>query len=66
MGKVAPESVKSAPVRAAALTVTGAVPDEVNVTGSVEVEFTATFPKESDLVLTVSCGVVAAVPVPRN
>jgi uncharacterized lipoprotein YbaY len=65
-GKVAPESVKPVPLRAAALIVTGAVPDEVSVTGSVALEFTATLPNDSELVLTVTCGVVAAVPVPPS
>jgi uncharacterized lipoprotein YbaY len=65
-GKAAPESVKPVPLRAAELIVTGAVPDEVSVNGSVVLEFTATLPKDSEVVLTVSCGVVAATPVPPS
>ena len=66
-GKVAPESVKPVPARAAALIVTGAVPDEVSVTGSVAVEFTATLPKDSAVVLKSNCAVVVAtVPVPLS
>ena len=65
-GKVAPESLKSAPLSVAALIVSGAVPDEVNVNGSVAVEFTATLPNDSEFALTVSCGDVATVPVPLS
>ena len=54
------------PLRAAELIVTGAVPDEVSVNGRVVLEFNATLPKDSEVVLTVSCGVVAATPVPPS
>ena len=63
-GKVAPESVKPAPVSAAVLIVTGAVPVEVKVTDCVDVEFTVTSPKVKLAALMVNCGLVAAVPVP--
>ena len=63
-GKLAPESPKPVPLRVAALIVSGAVPDDVRVSGSVELEFTATLPKDSDAMLTVSCGTVDVVPVP--
>ena len=65
-GKVAPESAKPAPLSVAALIVTGAVPEEVSVSGSVAVEFTATFPKDSEPTLTVNCAVVATVPLPLS
>ena len=66
IGKVTPESLKPVPVSAAALTVTGAVPVEVKVSDSVEVEFTGILPKDNDVALTNSCGVVTAVPVPLS
>jgi hypothetical protein len=65
-GKVAPESVNPVPLRAAALIVTGAVPDEVSVTGRVALEFTVTLPNGSEFAPTVSCGVLATVPVPLS
>jgi hypothetical protein len=65
-GRVAPESLKLAPLKVAVLIVRGAVPDEVKVNGSVAVEFTATLPNESELALTVSCGEVTTVPVPLS
>jgi hypothetical protein len=43
-GKVAPDIVKPVPLRVAELMVTGAVPVEVNVTGSVDAVFTVTLP----------------------
>jgi hypothetical protein len=43
-GKVAPDIVKPVPVNVAELMVTGAVPVEVNVTGSVDGVFTVTLP----------------------
>jgi hypothetical protein len=43
-GNVAPEIVKPVPLNVAELMVTGAVPVEVNVTGSVEGVFKATLP----------------------
>jgi hypothetical protein len=60
------EPVKPVPLRVIALIVTGAVPDEVSVNGSVVVEFTLTFPKESKFVLTVSLELVVTVPVPLS
>ena len=47
-GRVAPESVKAVPLSVAALIVSGAVPDEVNVNGSVALLFTDTLPKDSE------------------
>ena len=44
--------------------VTGAVPVEVNVTGSVDAVFTVTLPNARLAGLTVNCGLNAAVPVP--
>jgi hypothetical protein len=64
IGKVAPDTLKAAPVNVAALIVTGAVPEEVNVTGSVAVELTATLPKVTAVGVTVNRGVVVTVPVP--
>jgi len=64
IGRVAPESgwpVKPVPVRDPVLMISGAVPDEVIVSGSVAVEFKATFPKFSAIALTVSRGPVLAV-----
>jgi hypothetical protein len=63
-GNVAPETVKPVPVNAAELTVTGAVPLEVKVTGWVEAVFTVTSPNVRLAALSVNCGLVAAVPVP--
>jgi hypothetical protein len=56
--------VKPAPLNVPEFTVTGAVPVEVNVTGCVDVLFTVTLPKARFAVLTVNCGLAAAVPVP--
>jgi hypothetical protein len=58
-GKLAPESVKPAPLMAAALTVTEAVPVEVNVRVCVVGVFTATLPKLRLAVLTLSVGTEA-------
>ena len=44
-GKVAPEMVKPVPLKVAELIVTGAVPVDVSVTGSVDAVFNVTFPK---------------------
>jgi hypothetical protein len=46
--------------------VTGAVPLDVKVSGSDAPLFTVTLPKLSDVVLEVSCGVAAVVPLPLN
>ena len=58
-GKVAPATVKPTPVKAAELTVTGAVPLEVKVTDFVAGVFNATLPKARVVVLTVRVGVQA-------
>jgi hypothetical protein len=63
-GNVAPDIVKPVPVSAAELMVTGAVPVEVNVTGSVDAVFTVTLPNVRLAALIVNCGLDAAVPVP--
>jgi len=63
-GKVAPDMVKPEPVSGAELIVTGAVPVEVRVTGCVEAVLTVTLPNVRLAALSVSCGLVAAVPVP--
>jgi len=65
-GKVAPDIVKPVPANAAELTVTGAVPLEVKVTGWVEGVFTVTLPKVRVPALSVSCGLAAVVPVPSR
>ncbi len=62
-GKVAPETVKPVPPIVAELIISGAVPVEVTVSGSVEVDPTPTLPKLKLVELTDSCGVVAATPV---
>ena len=60
IGKVAPEIAKPAPVTAAALTVTGAVPVEVKVTGwGVAAVFSTTLPNAKLVVLMVSAGTAA-------
>ena len=59
-GKVAPDMVKPVPLSVAELMVTGAVPVEVNVTGSVVGVFTVTLPnaKLAGLMLSVgTCGI---------
>ena len=61
---MAPDIVKPAPVSAAELIVTGAVPVDVNVTGWVDAVSTVTLPKVRLAALIVSCGLAAAVPVP--
>ena len=63
-GKLTPDIVKPAPVSAAELMVTGDVPVEVRVTGCVEAVLTVTLPKVRLAVLSVNCGLVAAVPAP--
>jgi hypothetical protein len=64
IGKVAPDIVNPVPLNAAALMVTGAVPVEVNVTGSVDAVFTVTLPNAKLAGLIVNCGLATAVPVP--
>ncbi len=62
---MAPDIVKPVPLNVAELIVTGAVPVEVNVTGSVEAVFTVTSPNVRLAALTVSCGTRHhTVPVP--
>jgi hypothetical protein len=64
-GKLAPETVKPAPVMVAELIVTAAVPVEVKVTDLVDEVPTVTLPKLRLVVLTVKVGVfAAAAPVP--
>jgi hypothetical protein len=58
-GKVAPENEKPAPVGVAALTVTGTLPLEVRVTGSVVAVLVATLPNERLATLTVNAGLAA-------
>ena len=60
-GKVAPDIVKPVPLNVAELIVTGAVPVEVNVTGSVDAVFTVTLPNAKLGALTVNVGTLAAV-----
>ena len=60
IGKVAPEIAKPAPVTATALTVTGAVPVEVKVTGwGVAAVFSTTLPNAKLVVLMLSAGTAA-------
>ena len=56
--------MKPVPLSAAELMVTGAVPVELNVTGSVDAVFTVTLPNARLAGLTVNCGLNTAVPVP--
>ena len=67
-GNVAPETVKPVPVNAAELTVTGAVPLELSVTGKVVGVFTVTLPNARLAGLMVNCGfgTTVAVPVPAQ
>ena len=59
IGKVTPDTVKPVPVNAAELIVTGAVPVEVNVTGSVDAVFTVTLPNARLAGLMVNVGTAA-------
>ena len=61
---MAPDTVKPVPLSAAELMVTGAVPVELNVMGSVDAVFTVTSPNVRLAALTVNCGLNTAVPVP--
>ena len=63
-GKVAADIVKPVPLSVAELMVTGAVPVEVNVTGSVDAVFTVTLPNAKLAGLMVNCGLATTVPVP--
>ena len=58
-GKVAPDIVKPVPLSVAELMVTGAVPVEVNVTGSVDAVFTVTLPNAKLAGLIVNVGTAA-------
>ena len=64
MGKLPATMEKPVPVMEAELTVTGEVPVEVRVIDWVVCELTVTLPKLRLAVLTESCGLGAAVPVP--
>jgi hypothetical protein len=57
-GKVAPDIVKPVPLNVAELIVTGAVPAEVKVTGSVDGVFTVTLPNAKLVALMVNVGTV--------
>ena len=59
-GKVAADIVKPVPLSVAELIVTGAVPVEVNVTGSVDAVFTVTLPNARLAGLIVNCGLTTA------
>ena len=61
---MAPDTVKPVPLRVAELMVTGAVPVELNVTGSVEAVFTVTSPNVRLAALIVNCGLDTTMPVP--
>ena len=63
-GNVAPDTVKPFPLGVAELIVTGAVPVEVNVRGSLVGVFTVTLPNVRLAALSVNCGLSTAVPVP--
>ena len=65
-GKLAPETLKSAPVTVAALIVTAADPVDVIVIDFVEGVFSGTLPKLTEVGLTVSWGVVVEVPDPPS
>ena len=65
-GRFPPTMAKPAPVIAAELTTTGAVPVEVRVRDCVVVVFTVTLPKLKLPALTVNCGFAAAVLVPLS
>src|ERR1700688_1579424 len=55
-GNVAPDIVKPVPLSVPELMITGAVPVEVNVTGSVDAVFTVTLRNARLAVLIVNCG----------
>ena len=65
-GRLPPTMEKPVPVMAAELTVTGEVPVDVNVTDWVVDVFTVTLPKLRLAVLSVNCGLGAAVLVPLS
>jgi hypothetical protein len=59
IGNVAPEIVKPVPLSVAEAIVTGSVPVEVKVTGSVDAVFTVTLPNATPAGLTVNVGTAA-------
>jgi hypothetical protein len=63
-GRLPPTIVKPAPVIAAELTITGAVPVDVSVNDCIVAVFTVTLPKLKAAVLTVNCGLGAAALAP--
>jgi hypothetical protein len=63
IGKFTAPTPKEAPLNPPELIVTADVPDDVSVSDSVDVEFTATLPKFRLVELSVNCGVAEA-PVP--
>jgi hypothetical protein len=65
-GKLPPVTLKGGPVTVAALMVTGAVPVDVSVTDCFDGTLRGTFPKFTDVGLTVSCGAVVVVPFPPS
>ena len=66
IGNVAPDTVKPVPMIEGAVIVSGAVPVDVTITGSVAVDPTLTVPKLRLFGLTVTCGLVRAMPVLVN
>ena len=64
IGRVAPDTMNPAPLIVGKLIVSGAVPVDVTVTGSVTVDPTFTSPKLRLVVLTVTCGLGRASPAP--
>ena len=58
--------MKGGPITVAALMVTGAVPVDVSVTDCFDAMLRGTFPKFTDVGLTVSCGTAVVVPFPPN
>jgi len=63
-GNEAPDTAKAEPLMVAELMVTGAVPEDVSVSGRVVAELIVTSPKLRLAALSVNCGLVAALPVP--
>ena len=66
IGNVAPDTVKPVPLIEGAVIVSGAVPVDVTTTGSVVVDPTLTVPKLRLVGLTVTCGLVRAMPALIN
>ena len=65
-GNVLPVIEKPVPARVAELTVTAAVPEEVNVSVCVEVVLSVSLPKARVLELRFNCGLGAVTPVPLS